>query len=54
MFGRNVELHIDVMMLVDSLVQPCTLIKDVRNMERELRAAYVATRSHLKCASTAQ
>ena len=54
MFGRNVELPVDVMMPVDPLVQPRTPIEYVRNMERELRAAYVATRSHLKRAATAQ
>ena len=54
MFGRNVEMPLDVTMPADPDVQPRTPSEYVRNLERELRAAYVSTRTHLKRAATAQ
>ena len=54
MFGRNVDMPIDITMPVDPSVQPMTPNEYVRNLERKLRAAYTSTREHLKRAATAQ
>ena len=54
MFGRNIEMPLDVTMPEDPEVQARTPIEYVRNLERELRAAYIATRTHLHRAATAQ
>ena len=54
MFGRNVEMPLDITMPADPDVQPRTPSEYVRNLERELRAAYISTRTHLQRAATAQ
>ena len=54
MFGRNVEMPLDVTMPEDPNVQPISPSAHVRKMERALRTAYHYTREHLKRASTAQ
>ena len=54
MFGRNVDLPIDITMPADPSIQPQTPNDYVRQLEKKLRAAYMSTRAHLKRAATAQ